>query len=102
LFPWKYLSKHVTILSLVVLYVNAFFSLTCILFYLLQKFVLLYSSPSVIRMINSRRMRWAGHVARMEKMNANRILVGKPEGRLLGRPRRRWVDNIKMNLRETG
>jgi hypothetical protein len=62
----------------------------------------LYSSPSIIRMIKSRRMRWAGHVARMrEKRNANRILVGNPEGkRPLGRPRHRWVDNIKMDLRE--
>jgi hypothetical protein len=53
-------------------------------------------------MIKSRRMRWAGHVARMgEKRNANRILVGKPEGkRPLGRLRRRWVDNIKMDLRD--
>jgi hypothetical protein len=56
----------------------------------------LYSSPDMIRMIKSRRMRWAGHVARMGgKRNAYRILVGKPEGkRLLGRPRRRWVSNI--------
>jgi hypothetical protein len=55
----------------------------------------LYSFPNIIRMMKSRRMRWAGHVARMG------ILVGKPEGkRLLGRPRRRWVDNIKMDLRE--
>jgi hypothetical protein len=55
-------------------------------------------------MIKSRRMRWAGHVARMgAKRNAYRILVGNPEGkRPLGRPRRRWVDNIKMNLREVG
>jgi hypothetical protein len=55
-------------------------------------------------MIMSRRMRWAGHVARMEeKRNACRILVGKPEGkRPLGRPRRRWVDNIKMDLRGIG
>jgi hypothetical protein len=55
-------------------------------------------------MIKSRRMRWAGHVAGMgEKMNDYRILVGKPEGKIpLGRPRRRWVDNIKMDLRETG
>jgi hypothetical protein len=55
-------------------------------------------------MIKSRRMRWAGHVARMGvTRNAYRILVGKPEGkRPLGRPRRRCVDNIKMNLRETG
>jgi hypothetical protein len=59
----------------------------------------LYSSPSIIRMIESRRMRWAGYAARMgEKKNAYRILVGKPEGkRPLGRSRRRWVD-----LRETG
>jgi hypothetical protein len=55
-------------------------------------------------MIKSRRMRLAGHVARIgEKRNAYRILVGKPEGkRPLGRPRRRWVDNIKINLREIG
>jgi hypothetical protein len=55
-------------------------------------------------MIKSRRMRWAAHVARMgEKRNAYRILMGNPEGkRQLGRPRRRWVDNIKMYLREIG
>jgi hypothetical protein len=62
----------------------------------------LYSSPSIIRMIKLRRMRWAGHVARMgEKRNTYRLLVGKPEGRtLLDRPRRRWVDNIRMHLGE--
>jgi hypothetical protein len=64
----------------------------------------LYSSPSTIRKIKLRRMRWAGHVARMgAKRNAYRILVGKPEGkRPLERPRRRWVDNIKMDLRDIG
>jgi hypothetical protein len=64
----------------------------------------LYSSPSIIRLINSRRMRWAGHVARMgEKRNAYRLLVGKPTGkRPLGKPRRRWVDNIRMDLGEVG
>jgi hypothetical protein len=55
-------------------------------------------------MIKSRRMRWAGHIARMgEKRNAYRVLVGKPGGkRPLGRPRHRWVDNIIMDLREIG
>jgi hypothetical protein len=59
----------------------------------------LYSSPSIIRIIKSRRMRWAGHVARMGvKRNACRLLVGKPEGkRPLGRPRCRWVGNIRMH-----
>jgi hypothetical protein len=62
----------------------------------------LYSSPSIIRMIKSRRMRRAGHVAQMgEKRNAYRISMRKPEGqRPLGRPRRRWMDTIKMDLRE--
>jgi hypothetical protein len=64
----------------------------------------LYSSPSIIRIIKARRMRWARHVPRMgEKRNAYRLLVGKPEGkRPLGRPRRRWVDNIKMDVLEIG
>jgi hypothetical protein len=64
----------------------------------------LYSSPSKIRIIKWRRMRWAGHVARMgEKMNVYRLLVGKPEGKgPLGRPRRRWIENIKMDLLEIG
>jgi hypothetical protein len=60
----------------------------------------LYCSPSIIRIIKSRRLRWAGNVARMgEKINAYRILAEKPEGkRPLGRPRRRWKDNIRMDL----
>jgi hypothetical protein len=64
----------------------------------------LYSSPSVFRIIKSRRMRWAGHVARMgEKRNTYRLLVRKPEGkRPLGRPRRRLVDNIKMDVLDIG
>ena len=62
----------------------------------------LYSSPSIARVIKSRRMRWAGHVARMgEERGVYRVLVGKPEGRKpLGRPRRRWADNIRMDLQE--
>jgi hypothetical protein len=64
----------------------------------------LYSLPSIIRIIKSKRMIWAGHVARMgEKRNAYRLLVTKPEGkRPLGRPKRRWVDNIIMDLGEVG
>jgi hypothetical protein len=64
----------------------------------------LYSSPSIIRMTKSRRMRWVEHVARMgEKRNAYRILVENPEGkRPLGRPRRRWVDSVEMDHREIG
>jgi hypothetical protein len=64
----------------------------------------LYSSPSIIRIIKSRRMGWARHVARMgEKRNMYRILIGKPGGKKpLGRPRRRWIHNIKMDLLEIG
>jgi hypothetical protein len=64
----------------------------------------LYSSPSIVRVIKARRTRWAGYVARMgEVRGAYNISVGRPEGRRpLGRPRRRWKDNIKMDLREMG
>jgi hypothetical protein len=64
----------------------------------------LYYSPSIVRVIKARRMRWAGHVARMGEVRcAYNIFVGRPEGRRpLERPTRRWEDNIKMDLRETG
>ena len=64
----------------------------------------LYSSPNVVQVIKSRRMRRAGHVARMvEERGVYRVLLGKPEGkRPLGRPRPRWVDNIRMYLQEVG
>jgi hypothetical protein len=64
----------------------------------------LYSSPNIIRIIKARRMRWAGHTARMgENRNAYRVFMGKPAGRRpLGRPRRRWLDNIRMDLVEVG
>ena len=64
----------------------------------------LYSSPNIVRVIKSRRMRWVGHMARMgEEWEVDRFLLGKPEGRRqLGRPRRRWIDNIRMDLQEVG
>jgi hypothetical protein len=64
----------------------------------------LYSLPNIVRMVKSRRMRWAGHVARLgEDRGVHSVLVGKSEGkRSLGRPGRRWEDNIKMDLHEVG
>ena len=63
-----------------------------------------YSSPNIVRVIISRRVRWAGHVARIgEERGVYKALVGKPEGkRPLGRLRRRWVDKIRMDLNEVG
>ena len=64
----------------------------------------MYRSPNIVRAIKSRRLRWVGHVARMvEGRNTFKILTGKPTGkRTLGRPRRRWEDNIRMDLEEIG
>jgi hypothetical protein len=64
----------------------------------------LYSLPSIVWVVKSRRMRWAGHVARMgEERGVHRVLVGKPEGkRPLVRPRCKWEDNIKLDLQEVG
>jgi hypothetical protein len=64
----------------------------------------LYSLPNIVRVVKSRRMRWTGHVARVgEDRGVHRVLVGKPEEkRPLGRPRRRWEDNIKMDIQEVG
>jgi hypothetical protein len=67
-----------------------------------EELLSLFSPPSTIRMIKLMRMQWAGHVARRgERISAYRLLVGKPESkRLLGRPKLRWANNIKINLRE--
>jgi hypothetical protein len=63
-----------------------------------------YCSPNIVRVIKSERMRWAGHVARMgDRRGVHRVLVGKPERkRPLGRPRRRWKNNTKMDLQDMG
>ena len=64
----------------------------------------LYFSPNIVRVIKSRRMRWTGHVARMgERRGIYRVVMWKPEGKIsIGRPRRRWEDNMKMDLQEVG
>jgi hypothetical protein len=70
----------------------------------MMNFITCISSPKIVRVIKSRRMNWAGHVARTgEGRGVYRVLFGRPEGkRPLGGPKRRWEDNIKMDLRETG
>jgi hypothetical protein len=69
-----------------------------------KELYVLYSSPNIIRVIKSRKLRWVDHVTRMgERRNVYRVLVGKPEGRRpLGRPRRRWQGNVKMGFGEAG
>jgi len=69
-----------------------------------EELIDLYSLPNIVRLVKSRRKKWAGHVARMgEDRGVHSVLVGKPEGkRPLGRLRRRWEDNIKMDLQEVG
>ena len=64
----------------------------------------MYRSPDIVMVINSRRLKWAGHIARMEEgRSAFKILTGKPTGnRTLGGPRRRWVNNIRIYLKEIG
>ena len=76
----------------------------CIYIYVYACIYDLYCSPNIVRVIKSRRMRWAVHVARTgEERGVYSVLVGKPEGkRPLGRPMRRWVDNIRMDLQEMG
>jgi hypothetical protein len=70
----------------------------------MRNFIIFYSSPDIIRQVKSRRMRWAGHVARIgEESKVYKVLVGKPERkRSLGRPRRRWEDGIRMDFRVFG
>jgi hypothetical protein len=69
-----------------------------------EELIDLYSLPNIVRVVKSRRMRWAGHVAHMRQdRGVYRVLVGKPEGkRPIGRPRHRWEDNIKTDLQEVG
>ena len=82
---------------------NKLFTVTCS-HCVLSCVCITYSSPNIVRVIKSRRMRWAGHVAHMEEgRGVYKVLLGKPEGkRPLGRPRHRWEDNIKMDLQEFG
>ena len=82
-------------------FVSYVFLLLCLCY---GMYALFYCSLNIVRVIKSRRMRWAGHVARMgEERGVYRVLVGRSEGkRQLGRPKRRWVDNIRMDLQEVG
>ena len=83
---------------------ECFFSPLSVLFYQYNTLIFILTSPNIVRVVKSRRMRWAGHVARMgEGRGVHRVLIGKSEGkRPLGRPRRTWEDNIKMDLQEVG
>ena len=75
-----------------------------VFFFVVYFFLILFRSPNIVWVIKSRRLRWAGYVARMEEgRSAFKIVKGKPTGkRPLGRPRRRWEDNIRMDLEEIG
>ena len=86
------------------MFVHCFIYIYLFIYLFNEKLNDLYSSPNTLRVIKSRRMRWAGHVARMgEERGAYRVLVVKPDGkRPLGKPRRGWVDNIRMDLQEVG
>ena len=101
----RYCVRSATKLHVPYIYVGC---IVCIIYFIFstinEELNDLYSSPNIARVKKSRRMRWAGHVARMgEERGVYRVLVGKPERRRpTGRLRRRWVDNIRMDLQEVG
>jgi hypothetical protein len=97
---WFCFFKSILLIIYLIKFCNVFIKCFCLI-NAIQK---LYFTPNIVRVIKSRRMRWAGHVARLgEARGVYRVLVGRPEcKRPLGRPRRRWEDNIKMDIRERG